>query len=526
MKILIADAMSGEAVDILKSKGLSVDVKTDLKKEELAAIIGGYEALIVRSATKVTRDIIAKADKLKVIGRAGIGVDNVDVEAATEKGIVVMNTPQGNALAAAEHALALMFAVARKVALADATMKQGKWEKKLLMGIEVYDKTLGVIGIGNIGMIVAEKAVALGMKVIAYDIFVASEVAAAKGIELVDLDTLLANSDFITVHLPMVKETRNLIEKNALAKTKKGVIILNTARGGIVNEKDLYDALMSGQVSGAGLDVFEQEPPPKDHPLVLSDKVVCTPHLGASTTEAQGKVAVDIADQIVDFALNGVIKNSVNAPPVSIEVQRQLASYIALSERLATFVSSITEFPVQKIEIEYIGDISEMETTILTQAIIRNILAHHLEGVNYVNAPTVARSRGIKIKEVRGKEHEDYTSLIGIKLTNGEMEKAAYGTLLGKKAPRLIRLDRIAVVADLAGNMLLTYHQDKPGVVGAIGVALASKGINIGGMHVGRRAEGGLAIALLDVDGAVSDEVITELQGVPNVIEAKRITVS
>ena len=346
MKILIADAMSGEAVDILKSKGLSVDVKTDLKKEELAAIIGEYDALIVRSATKVTRDIIAKADKLKVIGRAGIGVDNVDVEAATEKGIVVMNTPQGNALAAAEHTIALMFAVARKVTLADATMKQGKWEKKLLMGVEVYDKTLGVIGIGNIGMIVAEKAVALGMKVLAYDLFVAKEVASAKGIELVDLDTLLAKSDFITVHLPMVKETRDLIDKNALAKTKKGVIILNVARGGIVNEKDLYDALQSGQVSGAGLDVFEQEPPPKDHPLVLSDKVVCTPHLGASTKEAQGKVAIDIADQIVDFALNGVIKNSVNAPPVSIEILRQISPYLTLSERLGKFIALITDFPI------------------------------------------------------------------------------------------------------------------------------------------------------------------------------------
>ena len=351
MKILIADAMSGEAVDILKSKGLSVDVKTDLKKEELAAIIGEYDALIVRSATKVTRDIIAKADKLRVIGRAGIGVDNVDVEAATEKGIVVMNTPQGNALAAAEHTIALMFAVARKIALADATMKQGKWEKKLLMGVEVYDKTLGVIGIGNIGMIVAEKAVALGMKVIAYDLFVAREVATAKGIDLVDLDTLLAKSDFIAVHLPMVKETRNLIDKNALAKTKKGVVILNTARGGIVNEKDLYDALMSGQVSAAGLDVFEQEPPPKDHPLVLSDKVVCTPHLGASTTEAQGKVAIDIADQIVDFALHGVIKNSVNAPPVSIEVLRQLSPYLSLSERLGKFIALVTDFPVVEVEI-------------------------------------------------------------------------------------------------------------------------------------------------------------------------------
>ena len=523
MKILIADAMSGEAVDILKSKGLSVDVKTDLKKEELAAIVGEYEALIVRSATKVTRDIIAKADKLRVIGRAGIGVDNVDVEAATEKGIVVMNTPQGNALAAAEHTLALMFAVARKVALADATMKQGKWEKKLLMGIEVYDKTLGVIGVGNIGMIVAEKAVALGMKVIAYDLFVAREVAAAKGIELVDLDTLLARSDFITVHLPMVKETKNLIDKNALAKTKKGVIILNVARGGIVNEKDLYDALMSGQVSGAGLDVFEQEPPPKDHPLVLSDKAVCTPHLGASTKEAQGKVAIDIANQIVDFALNGVIKNSVNVPPVSTEILRQISPYLTLSERLGKFVALITDFPVAEVEIEYLGAISEVETKILTQGIMRSILSAQLDGINYVNAPIVAKTRGIRIKEIKEKEHEDYTSLLGIRLIGEKGQNVVYGTLLGKKQPRLVKVNKISVDADLTENMLFLYTHDKPGIIGGLGTTLAKKGINIGAMYFGRESLGGLSISLLDVDAHISDEMLGEIRGMSNVIEAKRL---
>ena len=523
MKILIADAMSGEAVDILKSKGLSVDVKTDLKKEELAAIIGEYDALIVRSATKVTKDIIAKADKLRVIGRAGIGVDNVDVEAATEKGIVVMNTPQGNALAAAEHTIALMFAVARKIALADATMKQGKWEKKLLMGVEVYDKTLGVIGIGNIGMIVAEKAVALGMKVIAYDLFVAREVAAAKGIELVDLDTLLANSDFIAVHVPMVKETKNLIEKNALAKTKKGVVILNVARGGIVNEKDLYDALMSGQVSGAGLDVFEQEPPPKDHPLVLSDKVVCTPHLGASTKEAQGKVAIDIADQIVDFALNGVIKNSVNAPPVSIEVLRQLSPYLSLSERLGKFIALVTDFPIVEVEIEYLGAISEVETKILTQGIMRSILSAQLEGINYVNAPIVAKTRGIRIKEIKEKEHDDYTSLLGIRLIGEKAQNVAYGTLLGKKQPRLVKVNKISVDADLTENMLFLYTHDKPGIIGGLGTALAKKGINIGAMYFGRESLGGLSVSLLDVDAHISDEMLGEIRGMSNVIEAKRL---
>jgi D-3-phosphoglycerate dehydrogenase len=308
MKILIADALSAKALEILASANLSADVKTGLKAEELQNIIGEYDAVVVRSAAKITKDIIAKGDKLKVIGRAGIGVDNVDVQAATEKGIVVMNTPQGNALAAAEHTIGLMFAAARKIGLADRTMKEGKWEKKALMGIEIYGKTLGIVGIGNIGAIVAEKALALGMRVVAYDIFISKEFAESKGIELVDFDTLLKESDFISVHVPLVKETRNLINKDTIAKMKKSVIIMNVARGPVVNEKDLYDAIQEGRVAGAALDVFDEEPTPKENPLVLCDKVVCTPHLGASTAEAQDKVAIDIANQIVDFFQNGVIQ--------------------------------------------------------------------------------------------------------------------------------------------------------------------------------------------------------------------------
>jgi len=332
-KVLIADELSAKAIEILKSNNLVADVKTGLKGEELQAIIGDYDALIVRSAAKVTKEIIANGNKLRVIGRAGIGVDNVDVAAATEKGIIVMNTPQGNALAAAEHSIALIFAAARKIAHADKTMKQGKWEKKALMGIEVYEKTLGVIGIGNIGALVAEKALALGMRVIAYDLYVSKEFAASKGIELVDFDTLLKESDFIAIHVPLVKDTKNLINKDAIAKMKKGVIIVNVARGPIVNEKDLLEALESGHVGFAALlDVFDQEPPPADNPLVLSEKTVCTPHLGASTKEAQDKVAIDIANQIVDFFKNGVIKNSVNAPSVSLEVARQITPYLKLSD--------------------------------------------------------------------------------------------------------------------------------------------------------------------------------------------------
>jgi D-3-phosphoglycerate dehydrogenase / 2-oxoglutarate reductase len=526
MRILIADAMSDKAVDILKSNGLDVDVKTDMNKEEFLSIIGDYDGLIVRSAAKVTRDIIERGVKLKVIGRAGIGVDNVDVEAATEKGIVVMNTPQGNALAAAEHSLALMFALARKIAMADHTMKQGKWEKKLLMGVEVYEKTIGVIGIGNIGMIVAEKAVALGMKVIAYDLFVSPEVAAAKGIELVDLDSLLSRSDFIAIHLPLLKDTRDLLNKNNIPKMKKGVFIINVARGGIINEKDLLDALNSGHIAGAALDVFETEPPPKDDPLVLCDKVIATPHLGASTKEAQSKVAIDIAHQITDYALNGVIKNSVNAPSVSLEVQKALLPYLALSENLARFISSVSEPPVEEIEIEYTGAIAEVETKVLTQGIVKGILSSHLTAVNYVNAPVLARARGIKIKEIKAEEHEDYTTFLGIRLKNSKGENVAYGTLLGKKEPRLVKVNKIPVDADLMGNMLFLYTNDKPGIVGGVGSVLSKNGINIGGMHFGREAAGGLAICILDVDGEVNDTGVAELEKLPNIIAVKRIDLS
>jgi D-3-phosphoglycerate dehydrogenase len=371
MKVLIADALSDKAVEILRSAELTVDIKTGLKGEELQAIISDYDALIVRSATKATKDIINKGTNLKIIGRAGIGVDNVDVAAATEKGIVVMNTPQGNALAAAEHSIALMFAAARKIAYADRTMKEGKWEKKTLMGMELYEKTLGVIGIGNIGSIVAEKAVALGMRVIAYDLYISKEFAHSIGVELVDFNTLLKQSDFIAIHVPLLKETRGIINKDTIAKMKRGVTIINVARGPIVVEKDLLDALNSGQVGCAALDVFDEEPPPKENPLVLSEKTICTPHLGASTKEAQDKVAIDIANQIVDYFRNGVIKNSVNAPSVTFEVAKQISPYLKLAEKLGTVVSRITEFPIKEVNIQYMGEIAAAETKILTQGIVK-----------------------------------------------------------------------------------------------------------------------------------------------------------
>lgn len=523
MKILIADPLSDKALEILKSNDFTADVKTGLKGEELQQIIGDYDALVVRSATKATKEIIEKGDKLKVIGRAGIGVDNVDVAAATEKGIVVMNTPQGNALAAAEHSIALMFAAARKVALADRTMKQGKWEKKLFMGIEIFEKTLGVIGIGNIGSLVAEKALALGMRVIAYDLYVSKEFAESKGIELVDFDRLLKESDFIAIHVPLVKDTRNLINKDAIAKMKKGVIIINVARGPIVNEKDLLEALESGHVASAALDVFDQEPPPADNPLILSDKTVCTPHLGASTKEAQDKVAIDIANQIVDFFKNGVIKNSVNAPSVSLEVAKQIAPYLKLAQNLGGFVSTITEFPIQEIDVQYIGDVSGADTKILTQGIIKGILSQQLESVNYVNAPLVAKSRGIKVRETKSKEHAEYVSLLVITVRGEKGENSVQGTLFGKKEPRLVKVNNIYLEAGMSDHMLFVQNYDKPGVIAGIGNIFFIRGINIARMHFGRESLGGLAISLLDLDKEVEDNVVREVQSLPNVISAKRI---
>jgi D-3-phosphoglycerate dehydrogenase len=522
-RVLIADQMSDSAIEILKKNGLDVDVKTGLKTEELQAIIGDYDALIVRSASKATKEIIEKGNKLRVIGRAGIGVDNVDVAAATEKGVIVMNTPQGNALAAAEHSIALMFAAARKIAYADRTMKEGKWEKKALMGIEIFEKTLGIIGIGNIGSIVAEKAIALGMRVIAFDLFVSKEFAAAKGIELVDFDTLLKKSDFIAIHVPLVKETRGLINKDAIAKMKKGVIIINVARGPIINEKDLLEGLESGQVGYAALDVFDEEPPPKDNPLVLSGKTICTPHLGASTVEAQDKVAIDIANQIVEFFFYGVIKNSVNAPSLSLEAAKQIGPHLKLSENLGTVVSAITDFPIKEIQIQYMGEISQMDTKILTQGILRCVLSRQMEGVNYVNAPLVAKNRGILVKETKVADQYDFTSLVTITLRGDKDENTVQGTLFGKKEPRLITVNHIYLEADLAGHMLFIYNNDKPGVIAGISSVFYKHDINIGGMHFGRESIGGLAISLLDVDKDVEDNVISEIQALPNVVSVKRI---
>ncbi len=526
MRILIADEMSGEAVEILRANGLEADVRTGLDPEDLAAIVAGYDALIVRSATKVTRAIIEKAGRLQVIGRAGIGVDNIDVNAATEKGIIVMNSPRGNALAAAEHTLALMLALARHVPVADRSMKEGKWEKRLLMGAELGEKTLGIVGVGNVGKIVAGKALALGMKVCAYDPFVDAAAESERGIEMCDLDTLLGTSDFLTIHLPLNDGTRRLINKESLAKIKKGAFVINAARGGIVDENDLYDAIESGRIAGAGLDVFEHEPPTEVSKLVLSDKVIATPHLGGSTEEAQKRVAIDTAQQITDFARDGVIRNSVNCPTLSIEVKSRTAPFLPLTEKLARFISLATDGPFDEIEIEYRGAIAEIETTMLTRGILSHILSPRVGGVNYVNAPVIAASMGIKWREIKERVHYYLTSLLVIRLKKGERESAAYGTLLRENEARLMRMNRIMVDADLTGRILLVLAYDRPGVIGGVASLLGEKGINIGDMHFGREGVGGPSLSLFDVDQPVDDAIVQTILSVPGVIDVKRLDLS
>lgn len=521
MKVLIADDVSLEALEILRSNRFDVEVRTGLGRSELESVIGGYDVLVVRSATRVDAGIIEKAERLALIGRAGIGVDNIDLDAATRKGVVVMNSPRGNALAAAEHTIALMFALARKVTLGDRSLKQGRWDKALLTGVEITGKTLGIIGLGNVGRIVAEKALGLGMRVIAHDPYAAAD--RALSVEMADLDGLLARSDFVTVHVPLNEGTRHLLDGRAMAKMKKGAFLINAARGGIVDEAALDDALERSLLGGAALDVFEEEPPAKDDRLVRSDRVVATPHLGGSTFEAQKKVATDIAAQIVDFVRNGVITNGVNTPSVSRKTIGEIEPYAPLADRLARFVRAVNEDPIEGVEIEYRGAIAEVGTDVLTRRILSQVLGGRAEGVNIVNAFARMRSMGIRIREFKEVLHYYPTSLLVIRLKSGKGETSAYGTLLKKNEARLIRLDNISVDADLTGRILLVYCYDRPGLIGGVATRLAESGVNIGEMHFGREKVGGLAVSLLDVDQAVDDGTMEIIRSLPDIMAVKRI---
>ncbi|OGW37204.1 MAG: phosphoglycerate dehydrogenase [Nitrospirae bacterium RBG_13_39_12] len=524
MKVLISDNISSKCVEILKRSGLEVDVKTGMKPVELKSCIGDYHGLIIRSATKVTSEIIDAAANLKVIGRAGSGLDNVDRVAATKKGIVVMNTPGGNTITTAEHTISLMLALARQIPMATISMKTGKWEKKKFIGVELFNKTLGVIGIGNIGSQVAKRAQGLAMNVIAYDPFFSEDKAKAMGVEKVDIEELLRRSDFITVHTPLTPETKYLINKDTIKMMKPGVRIINCARGGIINEKDLYEALVDGKVAGAALDVFENEPP-KNNPLITLDNVISSPHLGASTKEAQENVAVSIAEQIVDYLIHGTIRNAVNFPSVPSDQIARLQPYINLAEKLGSFAAQIFEGGATVITIEYQGDASEIDTASVTIAAIKGFLTPILEEtVNFVNALFIAKERGIEVKETKSSDAGDYQSMIVIMVKAKEKENYFAGTLFSKKDPRIIGIDNFKVEIVPEGELLFIYNNDKPGVIGNLGTLLSKKNINIARMHFGREKLGGRAISVVTIDSPATTDIIEEIKRLPNILSVKQIT--
>jgi D-3-phosphoglycerate dehydrogenase len=523
LKVLVSDNISPKGVDILKSAGLEVDIKTGMKPEELSSCIGNYHGLIVRSATKVSSKIIDAASNLRVIGRAGSGLDNVDLTAATKKGIVVMNAPGGNTTTTAEHTMALMFALARQIPQATASMKESKWEKKRFMGTELFNKTLGVIGIGNIGSQVAKRAQAFAMNVIAYDPFLSEDKAKAMGVEKVDLEELFRRSDIITIHTPITAETRNMINKETIKKMKDGVRIINCARGGIINEKDLYDALVEGKVAGSALDVFEKEPP-ENNPLLTLDNVISTPHLGAATREAQENVAIAIAEQIADYLTRGTIRNAVNFPSIPADQVAKLQPYITLAEKLGLFAAQIFEGGVTEITVEYRGEASEIDTAPVKIAALKGFLSPILEEtVNFVNAPIIAKERGIEIKETKSADAGDYQSMVAMRVKAKEKESYLAGTLFSRKDPRIVAIDSFKVEIIPEGELLFIYNNDKPGVIGNIGTLLGKNKINIARMQFGREAPGGRAISVVTIDSPATLKILEKIKHLPNVLSLKRI---
>ncbi len=526
MKVLISDNISPKCIDILRKSGLEVDVKTGMKPEELKARIGDYHGLIIRSATKVTSEVIDAATNLKVIGRAGSGLDNVDRTAATKKGIVVMNTPGGNTITTAEHTISLMLSLARKIPQATMSMKTGKWEKKKFMGVELFNKTLGVIGIGNIGSQVAKRAQGLAMNVLAYDPFLSEDKAKAMGVEKVDLQELFGRSDFITIHTPLTPETKNMINKETIKMMKNSVRIINCARGGIINEKDLYDALIDGKVAGAALDVFEKEPP-ENNPLLTHDNVIATPHLGASTKEAQENVAIAVAEQVVDYLIHDTIRNAVNFPPIPPGQLARLQPYINLAEKLGGFAAQIFKGGVTEISIEYRGEASEINTAPITIAAIKGFLTPILEEtVNFINAPIIAKERDIEVKETKSTDAGDYQSMVVIRLKAKDKESYLAGTLFSKKDPRIVAIDNFKVEIVPYGELLFIYNNDKPGVIGNIGTLLSKNNINIARMHFGRETLGGRAISVVTIDTPATPQIIEEIKKLPNILSVKHISLS
>lgn len=517
-KVLISDKMSPLARECLEQAGIEVDVITGLDKQGLADIIGDYDGLAIRSATKVTSKMLEAAKNLKVIGRAGIGVDNIDVEAATARGIVVMNTPFGNSITTAEHTISMMLAVARQIPLANTSTHQGKWEKSRFMGVELMGKTLGIIGCGNIGGVVADRAQGLKMKVIAYDPFLTPERAGDLGVDKVELPELFKRADFISLHTPLTDATRDILNERAFKKMKKGVRIINCARGGLIVEKDLKAALENGDVAGAALDVFAQEPA-EENPLFGMDSVVATPHLGAATTEAQEKVAEQVAEQIADFLTTGAVTNALNMASVSAEEAPRLKPYMSLVQQLGSFAGQATHTAIENVTIAYEGLCGELNCRPLTAVVLQGLLSPLMEGVNMVNAPTIAKDRDIHIREVRSDEAGAFQTLVTLTVKTETQTRAISGTLFNEE-PRLVEIKGIPMDAKLGPHMLYITNLDKPGLIGSLGTLLGDAGVNIATFHLGRAEEGGDAIALIETDGPTPADVLEKITALEQVVTA------
>ena len=522
-KVLVTDRLASEGLEILEhAPGITVVAESGLKGDELLAAMTDAEGLVIRSGTQVTAEVIAVADKLRVIGRAGIGVDNVNIPAATARGIVVMNTPSGNNITTAEHAIALLVSLARHIPQATTSMKAGKWEKSRFIGMELYNRTLAVIGLGNIGRLVAERAKGLGMKVIAYDPFLSEAAKAAAGVELVSFDEMLTRADAISVHVPRTPETIGLLNDAAFAKVRPGVLIINAARGGIIDEAALLRALEAGHVGGAAMDTFEKEPPNVDDPLVQHDRVICTPHLGASTEQAQVNVAIAVAEQVRDYLVDGIVGNALNVPSISKELYAQIRPYLELGEKLGRFQGQLRPGSIDRIEIEYSGNAAELEVAPITVSILKGILESLSDEVNLVNAPLIAKQHGIEVVESKVSHSRDFASAISTRVV-GSGDRYIVGAVFHGEQPRLVRIDDFMLEAIPEGSTLFIQNQDQPGVVGAVGTVLGEGGINISRMQLALIPERSLAAMLVNIDRAPDEAVMKQLHNLPHLISAQLV---
>ncbi len=524
MKVLVSDNLSATGVDILKKEsGIEVDVNTGLSKEELIKIIPAYDGLIVRSATKVVAEIIESAKNLKVVGRAGIGVDNIDLDAAGKKGIIVMNAPEGNIITTAEHTIALLLSMSRNIPQARSALKNKKWAPKEFMGVELFEKTLGIIGLGRIGSIVAERAHAFHMKIVVYDPYISPERAEKLGVELVELKDLLGRSDFLTLHTPGLAG-KPLLSKEEFAQMKPGIRIVNCARGSLIDDSALIEAIQSKIVAGAALDVYDKEPLNIESPLLQVDEIICTPHLGASTGEAQEKVAIAICDQIVDYLKYGNVRNAVNVPSIDAETLAKIKPYLILGEDLGNFISQLTDGPVTRVEIQYNGEVSTINVEPVTIAILKGLFNRSLEGINMVNAPFIAKERGIEVQESKSNEVHEYTSTVQVKVTSKSITRQVTGSIFGKGDSRIVQFDDYHMEAVLSKNMLVLQNMDVPGVIGHLGNILGKNNLNIAGFHLGRQEEQGKAIAILNIDSPPTTETLRDLRNTSNILSVHSVT--